>query len=433
MTMKIISRNLMGSTTAERAGSSLVLATILSGVGFTSIFSMLPLYMQQLSGSGAAAVLWAGFAMAATPLAGGMVSPLWGRLVARFGYRSMLMRSLVCTTVVTVLMTLPSAPWQLVLLRALAGALGSFQPAAMGAMTSWSRPEDLSKAISRLQMGQIFGAIVGPLLGGAVATIFGLRAVPLAGALALGLGIVLIGRWFYEPQSKRTQLRGADQPLRPLLLWLPMATLVAVQFTDASFNPILPVLLAQSEGDPTSVAAIVGFAASFNAVAAAVASGLAGQLCKRGVSRRSAAVATSILGVLAFGAMVAPLPWGMVALRISCGGLAAAMAVAAFSAGGLAVLPGQRGSAYGWLSSASMFGYAASPVVTGAVAAIDLRAVLPLDAALCLVAAAGWYRAPLSEALTPAKAAQGQTEPVATVSSPDPGSSQCRGTMDNPR
>ena len=390
MGKKIISTNLIGTTSAERAGSSLVLATFLSGAGFTSVFSLLPLFMHHLSGPGAATALWAGFAMAATPMAGAMVSPLWGQLGTRFGYRPMLLRALACTAAVTALMALPAAPWQLVLLRALTGALGSFQPAAMGAITSWSRPEDLSKAISRLQMSQIIGTIAGPLIGGAVATFFGIRAVPLAGALAIGLAVLFIARWFHEPQSRKTLLRGTGQRLKPTVLLLPMFTLVAVQFSDASFNPILPLLLAQDESDPTAVAGLVGLAASFNAIAAAAGSGLAGQGFKKGVRRRVVVAATTVLGITTFAALLAPLPWGVVALRIACGGLAAGIAVAAFSAGGLAVLPGQRGSAFGWLSSSSMMGFAVSPIVTGALATIDLRAVLLLDTALCIIVSAGW-------------------------------------------
>jgi hypothetical protein len=56
----------------------------------------------------------------------------------------------------------------------------------------------------------------------------------------------------------------------------------------------------------------------------------------------------------------------------------------------MAVPPAQRGSAYGWLSCSSMVGFAASPIAAAALAAIDLRAVLALDVALCLATAAGW-------------------------------------------
>ncbi len=377
---------------ADQAGRALVLASFLSAVGFTFVFPLLPLYMQELVGTGAGAVFWAGVAMAATPMAGAMVSPLWGRLADRMGYRPMLLRALFGTSVIIGMMAFPNAPWQLVVLRALAGALGSFQPMAMGALTSWSRPEDLSKAISRLQMAQVMGAIAGPLLGGIVSAFLGVRFAPVAGSLSLALGAILVSRWFHEPKSRRAQLRGTGVSLSPTLLWLPMVTLVAVQFTDASFNPILPLLLAQGGDDPSTVAGLTGLAASFNASAAAVAAALAGRSLQ--VRSRTMVISAAALAILALAAMKAPVPWGVVAIRILCGGAVSGLAVAAFSVGGLMVLPGQRGSAYGWLSSSSQIGYATSPLVAGALAAIDLRAVLVVDTALCMVAAAGWGWSP---------------------------------------
>ena len=386
----MISRTLTGRSSTDRAGLALIFASFLSAVGFMFIFPLLPLYMHELTDSTAATVFWAGLAMAATPLASAVCAPLWGKLADRVGYRPMLLRALMGTCITIGLMSLPNAPWQLVLLRTLAGGLGSFQPMAMAALSSWSRPEDLSKVVSRLQMAQIMGAIVGPLMGGLVTAFLGVRYSPVAGACFLALGVILVARWFHEPAGRRTMLRGAGVKLSPALLWLPMLTLVVVQFTDASFNPILPLLLAQAEPDVGRVAALSGLAASLNATAAAIAAGLTGQRLKRRVRRRTMAMAISGVALLALAALTAPAPCGVAGVRIMVGGLVNGIAVAAYSEGGMAVLPGQRGSAYGWLAASSGYGFAASPVVAGAMAGIDLRAVLALDALLCLIATTGW-------------------------------------------
>ena len=108
------------------------------------------------------------------------------------------------------------------------------------------------------------------------------------------------------------------------------------------------------------------------------------------MARGTIIAAVALLGALILGALAAPLPWGVVGIRILVGGIAAGLAIAAFTAGGMAVLPGQRGAAYGWLSSAGMAGYAASPVAAGALAALDLRAVLVVDALLCLITTVAW-------------------------------------------
>ena len=62
---------------------------------------------------------------------------------------------------------------------------------------------------------------------------------------------------------------------------------------------------------------------------------------------------------------------------------------------GADVVPGeQRGAAFGWLALGVQVGTAASPLVTGALAAISIPGVYVLDGALALIAAGllafGW-------------------------------------------
>lgn len=426
MTSSLVPRLFPTGTKVEQANRALVLASFLSSLGFNFVFPLLPLYVREISGPGVATALWAGLALAATPLAGAIVSPFWGSLADRFGYRPMLLRALVSTSILIGLMGLPNAPWQLVLLRALAGALGSFQAVAMGAMSASSKPEDLSTAISRLQMAQVAGAIVGPLAGGGVAAWLGMRFAPVAGGVVLALGSVLVARWFHEPAKRRVMLKGGRPRFSPTYIWLPIVTLLAVQFTDGSFNPILPLLLAQSSEALGAIAGVSGVAASLSACAAAVSAGISGRLLRRGLGYRAMAAMVVAPGALALAGVVAPSPWGVVVTRVLCGGAAAGVAVAAYSAGGLRTPPEQRGSAYGWLSSSSMIGYAASPLAAGMLAAVDLRAILVLDAVLCLASAVGWGwsrgpigAAPRAPAAEP-RSAPPPAEPSQSSSVPEP-------------
>jgi DHA1 family multidrug resistance protein-like MFS transporter len=382
-----------------RASRAIILAGFLSNLAFNFIFPLVPLYMREIAGPGPATALWSGLALAASPMGGAIAAPIWGRQADRVGYRPMLLSASASTAIFIALMALPNAPWQLVLLRFLSGAFGSVQGMTMGALGSWSRSEDLSRVISRLQMAQMGGAIAGPVAGGLVAAFFGIRFAPLAGGIALALGTILVAQWLHEPLSKRAKLTGAVAPLKLSYLWLPILTLVVVQFTDASFNPILPLLLAQGTGDVGTIAGLVGTTASLSALAAAIAAGLSGHLMRKGVRYSSMIAATCILALLALASVVAPLPWGLMVLRILAGGTVAGVAVGAFSAGGLAVEPRQRGAAYGWLASSSMAGFAASPIVAGLLAAIDLRAVLVLDVFLCLLSAGAWG---VTRGITPA-------------------------------
>ncbi len=393
MSKQVLSAPLSREAQVARAGRALILASFLSALGFNFVFPLIPLYVREIAGPGPDTAIWSGLAFAATPMAGAVAAPFWGSMADRVGYRPMLLRALISTSIIIGLMGLPNAPWQLVVLRALAGALGAFQAVAMGALSSWSRPEDLSKAISRLQMSQVMGAVVGPILGGGVAAFFGIRFSPVVGGVVIACGVVLVARWLHEPRGRVAKLRGADVRLRPTFLWLPIITLIAVQFTDSSFNPILPLLLAQGTGETSTAAGLAGTAASLSAMAAVGGSMLAGRMLRGGVRRRKVMTALGVLVVFSGAALAAPIPWGFVVLRVLCGGLVSGVTVAAYSAGGLIVQPGQRGAAYGWLSSSGAVGFAASPIVAGMMAAIDLRAVLALDVVLCLLGMAAWTRA----------------------------------------
>ncbi|MCL4371692.1 MAG: MFS transporter [Chloroflexi bacterium] len=372
------------------ASRAVILAAFVSNLGFNFVFPLLPLYVRELSGPGPATAIWSGVILAASPMAGAIASPFWGRLTDRLSYRTMLLWALVSTSVFIGLMTLPNAPWQLLILRILAGAFGSIQAVAMAALAAWTRPEDLSKVISRLQMSQVFGVIVGPMAGGLVAAFFDVRFAPLAGACSLAVGTLLVARWLHEPAGRRARIKGPVPKLKPSYLWLPIVTLLAVQFTDSSFNPILPLLLAQGAGATGTVAGLTGAAASMSATAAAIGAGLSGQLIKRGVRKRMIVPALSILALFTVAATMAPLPGGSGFISRSCGGMVAGITVAAYSAGGLSVEPSQRGAAYGWLASSGMTGNATSPIFAGLLATIDLRAVLVLDTALCVLSAVGW-------------------------------------------
>ena len=392
MSQPAIPKPLTREAQVARASRALILASFMSTLGFNFVFPLLPLYMRELAGPGPEAAIWSGLAFAATPLVGAVAAPFWGRLSDRYGYRPMLLRALVSNAFIIALMGFPTEPWQLVALRAMAGGLGAFQAVAMGAMATWSRPEHLSRALSRLQMSQMGGAIVGPVAGGVIAALFGIRFSPMVGGVVITLGVILVARWLHEPGGRKARISGASQPLRVGLLWLPILTLLAVQFTDSSFNPILPLLLAQGSGSAEAAAGLSGLAASASAGAAALGAWLGGRIFKMGIRRGIMISALGALALISLVAVMAPVPWGVVVLRVACGGMVAGVAVAAYSAGGLMVQPGQRGAAYGWLSSASMAGFAASPIAAGLLSAVDLRAVLVVDSALCLLAMLVWTR-----------------------------------------
>lgn len=126
----------------------------------------------------------------------------WGapRLIDRYGYRRMLIGALGLAGVLYVPAFVVQAVWQLVLVRAAVGlALGAALPAA-GAIVGLITPAHRRGAAYGLtSSAESCGFAVGPLLGGSVGTLAGVRAVfPLTAAALLVVALV-VARLVQEP------------------------------------------------------------------------------------------------------------------------------------------------------------------------------------------------------------------------------------------
>ena len=134
------------------------------------------------------------------------------RLIARYGYRRVLIGGLGLAGLLYLPACVVQAVWQMVLVRAGVGlALGSALPAA-GAIVGLSTPaERRGAAYGLTSSAESCGFAVGPLLGGSLGALLGVRAVfPITAAALLGVAIV-VARVVQEPQEP---VQGSDtQPV----------------------------------------------------------------------------------------------------------------------------------------------------------------------------------------------------------------------------
>src|SRR5499433_2768595 len=155
---------------------ALSLSVFIAFVGFQFFSPFLPLYVRELGVTDPARIaLWSGLIAAVTPAVSGLLSPLFGRLADRFGRKMMLIRSLAGFTVIIAAMGLVTSVQQLFLVRLIMGLFAGFTPMAM-ALASISAPRDrASTAIARVQGAQLLSVVVGPAVGGTVASHVGIR------------------------------------------------------------------------------------------------------------------------------------------------------------------------------------------------------------------------------------------------------------------
>jgi DHA1 family multidrug resistance protein-like MFS transporter len=281
-------------------------ASFIGFTGFTLVMPFLPLYFQQLGVTDIGEIaMWSGLSLGVTPAFTAMLAPFWGRLADRYGRKIMVERSLVSFIFVMGAMAFVRHPWQVFALRALQGFFAGYGSLTL-AMAADSAPrERIAYAIGFVQTAQRLGPAIGPIVGGAVAQIAGLRNAFLvtAGFYLVATLLVLI---MYDERSAphvEAQASAERVTFRNVLAFenfiLLMGVVFGLQFIDRTFGPILPLYVTEL-GVPTARAPIAaGVLFSIAAGAGAIGHHICGSLLRRANARRV------IAGRLAIGAACA--------------------------------------------------------------------------------------------------------------------------------
>src|SRR6476646_4337033 len=151
-------------------------ASFIGFTGFTLVMPFLPLYFRLLGVDDVGDIaMWSGMCLGVTPALTAMLSPFWGRLADRYGRKIMVERSLISFVVVMGAMAYVQRPWHVFGLRALQGFFAGYGSLTL-TMAADSAPADKTAyAIGFVQTAQRLGPAIGPVVGGAVAQLVGLR------------------------------------------------------------------------------------------------------------------------------------------------------------------------------------------------------------------------------------------------------------------
>ncbi|HBY26061.1 MAG TPA: MFS transporter, partial [Bradyrhizobium sp.] len=146
-------------------------------VGMTLLLPFLPLYVEQLGVSDHAAIVqWSGVAYGATFLSAALTAPLWGRLADRYGRKLMLIRASLGMAIAMSLIGMAHNVYELVGLRLLAGLLGGYASGSTVLVAAQTPKARSGWAIGVLSAGIMAGSLVGPLIGGVLPNLIGIRA-----------------------------------------------------------------------------------------------------------------------------------------------------------------------------------------------------------------------------------------------------------------
>lgn len=374
-------------------------------LAFAFVLPFMPLYVRELGVKDEEhAALWAGVLIGIAPLLAGLMAPVWGRLAERHGHKRMAVRALASYVLLLALSALVTSPWQLLLLRASIGLFGGIGPLGLAMATSLAPREETGRAVGLVQSAQILSAAVGPFVGGLLADWIGIRATFFITAALCGMALLGVARFYEEAGSGgRAIPLAARHPFREVLALprlLPLLlVLFCVNFIGRSFTPILPLHLGRLGLRPERLAVATGVLISSYSVAAALSATAFGRLS------RSHSPAQLLLASLVGGAItVLPMAFApgfltFVTLAVLLGLASGGSLTLCYTIGGLSVPAERRSTAFGFFSSAALFGGSISPTVAGLIAHLDLRGIYYVDAALYVLLAAGLLLLPRTQKL----------------------------------
>jgi MFS transporter, DHA1 family, multidrug resistance protein len=383
-------------------------ATFIGFTGFTLVMPFLPLYFQQLGVSDVGEIaLWSGLSLGVTPAVTALMAPLWGRLADRVGRKIMIERSLASFVIVMSAMGYVTQAWHVFALRALQGLFAGYGALALTMAADAAPRERMAFAIGTVQTAQRIGPALGPVIGGTVAQLVGLRRAFLVTAGFYVVALVLVFTMY-----KETGFHARQEPkprgrvsFRSVLAFENFILLIGVvfglTFVDRSLGPVLPLYVAELGADMNDVPLISGVLFSISAGAGAIGNTVCRMLLARTSTRAliAASAAVGALGTLAY-AFAGGL--GLLLLGTPLLGLAiGAASTAAYTTAGGVIPPHSRGTGFGLLSTGSLVGLALSPILCGLLGSLSLRAVFVLDTIVLVLLAILVRRLMVTSRLTP--------------------------------
>lgn len=342
-------------------------------VAMTLLLPFLPLYVEELGAVGHAAIVqWSGVAYGATFFAAALVAPLWGRLGDRYGRKLMLVRASLGMAICMSLTGMVQSVWQLVLLRLLVGFAGGYASGSTILVAMQAPKARSGWALGVLSAGIMAGNLVGPLIGGALPPLIGIRATFLlaGGVIFLAfLATVFLIKEMPRP-AKPAKAAGprkggwAQIPdKRPVAAML--ATGMLLMFATMSIEPIITVYVGELVDDPARVTLVSGVVMSAAALGAILSASRLGRLADR------VGHWTVIVGALAVAALLL-IPqafvtegWQLVALRFLMGLALGGLLPCVTSVIRHNVPDGVGGNVLGLSISAQYVGQVAGPVLGG--------------------------------------------------------------------
>jgi DHA1 family multidrug resistance protein-like MFS transporter len=375
----------------------MVLVAVLMASSYTMLVPFLPVYLVAELGADADSVnLWSGAVFAVTFAISAVVAPLWGRLSDRTGRKLMMLRSSILLAVAYFLGGIVQTPFQLFLMRVVQGFAAGLWPACLAMLSAYVPKNRLGIAMGLMQSANICGGIIGPLLGGVLATAFGMRDSFFVGAGALSFITVITILFIREPPREKPQpapaAEGPKKKIKPQSLLKDrgiLALMIAAGFTSVvmmQVQPIMTVYVASfDEVTKSSLMMLSGAIFSLGGLAGAIAAPQWGRVGQKRGFFYTMVISFCLAGVASCLQGIPRTLWVFALFQFVFGLCFAGIFPSANSLLVLLTPASRRGESFALFFAAQQFGGAAGPILGGLIATVIApRAVFFTGGALLL-------------------------------------------------
>jgi MFS transporter, DHA1 family, multidrug resistance protein len=211
------SRPSLRSVLAVPAFASALILTLTVQLASTAQFPVIPLYVKDLLHSSQNVASDTGWLLAAAGLVAGAGSYLAGRLQRRVGLKRLLAVSVVMTSLLLLPQAFVGNYLSLLVVRCVAAfALGGML-SLVGTLAAVSSPANAKgTAFGLMGAASSMGFGAGPLIGGSLVGVVGIRSVFVLSAIVLGLVPAAVAGWSAAPGARRVLRTGPRAVLRLL-------------------------------------------------------------------------------------------------------------------------------------------------------------------------------------------------------------------------
>ncbi|RFB15172.1 MFS transporter [Bacillus sp. HNG] len=236
----------------------------------TMIMPFLSLYIETFGDySDSFVQRWAGLVFAATFVTAFFISPIWGRFGDRNGYKKILLITGTGIAFSIFLMGYVNTVQQLFVLRLFMGVVTGFIPTSLALISAQTPKEIAGKTLGTLQMGNVSGALFGPLLGGLLADAVGFQYTFVITAVVILGAVILVGIGIKEVRLNETSTTVKKYTRKEVLIHIfknPVLLTVMfistlIQVANFSIQPLLALYVTHLT-DSSNIVFLAGMAFS---------------------------------------------------------------------------------------------------------------------------------------------------------------------------